>query len=222
MPKWYLCKACLILLGALAALLAPSDSHAGVNPLRRPAADTLAIPPGDAQGSGQKSTLAAFAYPLLGTLLPVTFSATLAVTSDNPTGGLVLPLLFGGLLIGPSAGQFYAGSTGPGLAGIAVRGLGAGLFGTGLAASWRTRDCREGGDYVCKESKREGLIPIGIAIYLGGAFYSLFEGIIAADRYNGKQLGSAHFGWAPVLVPTGNGSAEPISLRTGALAWARF
>jgi hypothetical protein len=65
--------------------------------------------------NGEKSTKAAFAWSALGTVAPVVLGLSATSLSDDAT--LPLILVLGGLAVGPSLGEFYAGSPNRGVVG---------------------------------------------------------------------------------------------------------
>lgn len=168
---------------------------------------------------GEKVT--AVALSLGGTVLPLLAASAISDRSDNDENqGLVISLVLGGILLGPSAGQFYAHSPGLGLVGAGVRGLGGYIalagaaqamagFGCGMSFGGEPEECDEGGD-------GGGTILLGLLIYTGGSLFSLAAIPSAVDRQH-QRMQSAAFEWAPTLDLSRSGDVRP-----GAKASLRF
>lgn len=90
-------------------------------------------------------------------------------------------------LIGPSAGHFYAGEAGRGLA---HTGLRAGAVGAILAgATWGFFDCFDlYGEDTCEFSPgATALIVGGVVLGAGSTIYSLYDAPRAARRHNARE-----------------------------------
>ena len=127
--------------------------------------------------SGDKSPGLALSLSLLGTAASY---ATLIAASDTESEGLVL-LGLGGIVIGPSLGQFYAGETGRGITHSLVR-VGAGVV--ILAGAVTTfSDCwGEEGD--CDGSAGPALMLGGLVVGGVSTVYSIVDSPAAASRHN--------------------------------------
>ena len=164
----------------------------------------------------EKSRAVAFGWSLLGTAVPVIAGEYLSGKVDRKVAtGLTLS----GMLVGPSLGQFYAGSVPHGLLGMGIRGAG-GFMGTyGLILTYGNLFCGigDGSDNDCDDGTGPTLAFIGLFTYLTGALYSLYDGGAAVGRYNEGIPAPQTFGFAPMAAPGSDGA-----MRTGAVAWMRF
>jgi hypothetical protein len=158
-----------------------------------------------------KSGFTAFGFSMAATILPL-----LPLTLSSGTGQELVALGFAGLIAGPSAGQFYAGTPLGGLAGMSIRGLGTYLALSGISDNLGSRSCRQDDGQDCEQGS-DGKILLGFAMYAGGVMYSLIDAGLTIGRYNAGREEAAGFGWTPTLV-AGSGGA----LKTGATAWIRF
>jgi hypothetical protein len=160
---------------------------------------------------------AAYTWALLGTAAPFLFGIAILGHGPSPGKGTVGFTLVG-MTVGPSLGQFYAGSQGRGLIGSAIRGSGLLMAGIGLDRAL-SDPCKHDpdGDTPCDEAGAGELMTLGLLTYAWGTLYSLIDTRFAVDRFNAKLAKGADFGWSPLLVPGPEGST-----RTGALAWIRF
>jgi hypothetical protein len=161
------------------------------------------------------SMATAYNWTAAGTLGTVLAGTGLAALSDGSGGAanLGVGLILVGLGVGPSAGQFYAGSYYHGIAATTLRGLGAVLVVAGAAES------APGG---CSERSSEGTpcrdrgIPIALAgslAYFGGVAYSLVDTHNAVRRRNS----ASRLSLAPSL-----GTARQGGLQPGLHAQVRF
>jgi hypothetical protein len=162
----------------------------------------------------QKSPATALGVSLLGTAAPIVMASALNKASTSTrNNGLIGSLVLGGLFIGPSTGQFYAGSAATGFAGIGIRGVGGLIAAVGLANAagqvFCSENCGDGDDGA-------GFMLAGFLTYIGGAIYSFYDASAAAGRYNAR-LQDPDFGIIPTLAPDPAGGYRP-----GALAWMRF
>ncbi|MDQ3001185.1 MAG: hypothetical protein M3Y08_07985 [Fibrobacterota bacterium] len=163
----------------------------------------------------QGKMLTAYALGIGGTVLPVT-AAIMMSNLSNDNGALMGTLVLSGLMIGPSLGQFYAGSIGQGFGGLGIRALGGLLTMTGLVLAIGEAFCTEDEGHECNDgSDGTGFFILGAVTYIGGVVYSLVDTRFSVDRYYARKEDS--YGLAPVLVPQGDGS-----IKTGATAWMRF
>jgi hypothetical protein len=163
-----------------------------------------------------KSPLAAMGLSVLATALPLIAGAQIPA-SENKNSNLTGILWLGGILIGPSAGQFYAASPGTGMLGIGLRSTGLALFVIGLKSAFNSWGCSDDGGSNCDESGGATFMVIGSLTFIGGGLYSLFDAALAADRFNDRERKTEAFGWTPTLAPGRDGV-----WKSGAVAWMRF
>lgn len=169
----------------------------------------------------QGKMLTAYALGIGGTVLPITAAIMLSnLPNGNGNDALIGSLVLSGLMVGPSVGQFYAGSVGQGFAGLGIRAVGGLITIAGLATIIGDAFCgfddSEGEESRCDEQSDGGpLLILGLATYVGGVVYSLVDTRFSVDRHFRRRQDS--FGVAPVLVPQGEGS-----IKAGATAWMRF
>lgn len=134
---------------------------------------------------------------------------SVAVAYAWAVGGTVLgaPLLGLGLIVGPSLGQYYAGSPEQGTRGMLMRLAGAGLVYAGLVHGIGTMGDAGSESDAYVESV---LLYGGIGLFFWGAAYSLWDTHRAVDRFNarGKAAGIRAF-LSPALFPRGDGRVIP-------------
>jgi hypothetical protein len=132
----------------------------------------------------RKSPSRAQLYSLGGTLVPVVLGAGMNKEMDD----VRVPLLAAGILVGPSAGHFYAENTTQALTGIGLRLGGVAIGFRGLLEN----PLGEGG---------EGLILVGGLTILTSGVYDIFTAGGAARDYNETHGLKAHVG--PAVGPQG-------------------
>ena len=160
---------------------------------------TSSIPDSLTPSPPAKSETVAYGWALCGTLIPSAVGATLiGANQDRHTGyatAIGPILLVSGLAIGPSSGQFYAGSTGKGALGVLIR-LSAGL-GIFFAGGWGASDAQ-----VILGSTFAGLA------YTAGTVYSIMDTPKAVKRANEKAEAAhaAHFDLFPTLAHNVDGT----------------
>lgn len=161
----------------------------------------------------------AYSAALTGTLLPIGLGSFLLYTQSDGMAGVGGVLLAGGLLVGPSTGQFYAGSIGHGLLGTGIRTLGVALILGGAVNNTTSLSCleREAGQEPCESKGGSALSLLGGATLLGGTIYSLAETHFAVARHHQRRERHAAFGLAPTLAREAGGGVRP-----GAMAQLRF
>jgi hypothetical protein len=172
----------------------------------------------------EKSKLHAYAVAAIGTVAPIGLM-TVLITSGTASDGVI----FGSLALsvvagfGPSWGQFYADSKGPGWWGVGVRGFGSTLAAFGLMNNFFAGFCGRGEEdvpysqrKVCPEDPGNGALFTGLGIFAVGTVYSLIETGYGVDRANAR-VRAQRFGWSPTVIPGADGT-----LRAGGLAWMRF
>jgi hypothetical protein len=211
----------------LSAPLRAQPSPSAVSSTPAPDSTSIAVPaapgpdstPIDVPAAARSETLRPAAYKSPATAVGLSVLATAAPIYlsfqflHSSSADAFVYLFLGGIVIGPSTGQFYAGSAGTGALGMIIRGVGTGLFLSALVDAFPRCDdeetsCRGGG---------ETKAVIGMAALAGGALYSLIDGALAAKRFNKRQLEAREFGWSPALSPGTDGAWT-----TGAVAWMRF
>ncbi len=181
--------------------------------------DTFAddAPPGDAvlipdypAGSrsttafNQKSYAAAYAWMLGATAIPIYAGSYMLSSSHHEQGEEIgAALILGGILIGPSAGQYYAGAPGPATGALVLRLAGGGLVLIGLIKAfsncfWESSSCNSG----------SGEALLGTVLFASGSAYSLIDTKFAVDRYNRRERERAavRTSFSPALFPVGEGS----------------
>jgi TM2 domain-containing membrane protein YozV len=150
-----------------------------------------------------KSYGAAYLWMFGATILPIVGGSMLAASPGSE--GLAAALILSGIFVGPSAGQFYAGSVGAGLVATGLRVAGGGLMLVGLiqaiGCSW--------GDGPCNAGEAEALV--GLLVFGGGTLYSLIDTKFAVDRANEKarKTSGIKASFAPALYPTREGRLIP-------------
>ena len=160
----------------------------------------------------------AYAAAIGATVAPVVLGSLVANWGSNEAAVAGFSLIAGGLLIGPSTGQFYAGSTGHGIVGSGIRALGGLMLITGAVNSVTSMSCleREAGEPACDDNSGAGFIAIlGALTYFGGTVYSLTETHYAVQRTR-LRVGNT-YGFTPILALAGDGAT-----RLGGQAWLRF
>lgn len=202
----------------LLILLAPLWASATPLPEEIPhatVADQSSDPAGSIARPAYKSTHFSIALSVLGSAVPV-----LVGLQMSESGNTANYLVMGGMLVGPSLGQFYAGSLGRGMLGTGIRTGGAFMALQGTVYLLRNSFCDVGDEDECDESEADAAAPLlilGTATYLGGAIYSLLDAGWAVQRYNARLDKKRGFGWSPTLSPAPQGGLKP-----GVLAWMRF
>lgn len=196
-----------------APLLAmPSPSPAQVPPPTLLSVGTLAEGPLQ-QDRKAPSEFTAQALAFSGIFVPGIAGTVLLNSEAYYPGALVL---LGGLTVAPSWGQFYAGSSGRALVGMAVRGTGAALFVYGLsrlsageACGMSYADKKDGFENGCQGTIGAGfiLLPLGALALLGGSVYSLADASPAVERWHARRQ-RAHFtlAWHPTLERAQDGA----------------
>lgn len=150
------------------------------------------------------------------TLIPVGLAFASANAVDNPAFSLSLG--FGGALIGPSMGQFYAGSALGGAGGILIRSLGGLLVLNGGLEAYDDVMCDMdfgGGDGDCDGENGRGTMVLGTAIYAAGTVISLLDTHWAYQRK--RRAGQAALQWSPILALDRSGKVQ-----SGAAVQMRF
>jgi hypothetical protein len=163
-----------------------------------------------------KSKAVAHLSSVLATAAPILLAAQLSSSTHGGSEGWVGGLAIGGLLLGPSAGQIYAGSQSGAWLGVGIRAggmlltwLGVGQFaGSLFCSSEEEEDCDPPPTAI-------PLLVAGIDIFIGGTVYSVINAGRTVDRVNESR--SRVFGWAPTFSPAPQGG-----MRAGAIAYMRF
>jgi hypothetical protein len=118
------------------------------------------------------------------------------------------PLLYAGIgtaLVSPSLGEFYAGQY---LTwGMGVRTLAGAAAIYAITEQTETITClgAPSATVKCQSLTGTGLAVLGLAAiaYIGGGWYDIADAPEAVDRHSGRM----HF--APIIVPSGNGTFVP-------------
>jgi hypothetical protein len=152
-----------------------------------------------------KSMAKAYAWAVGSTVVPIAIAYPM-LNKENPTDREDLigwPLMISGIFIGPSMGQFYAGSYLNGTGGIVVRA--ASVIGLVMAFS----DCPlfDNGDESCGETGER----VAAGIYTAGVLYSLVETYFAVNRANerARKAALSNTSLSPILYPTPDGRLIP-------------
>lgn len=145
----------------------------------------------------EKSEQSAFGLALLGTAAPL--ALTIAGASTNQDGLTRAGAL--GMLIGPSAGHWYAGKIVT--TGMAVRGAGTLVMLAGVAQAIGNIDCEDS----CS-SGGGTLMAAGGLLFLGGTIHDLATAGRAAREWN-----ATHLAVGPTVVGTGGRSTLGIGAR---------
>lgn len=140
----------------------------------------------------------------------VTLGGFLFATESKPFNKPVLYTGLGLLLVGPSAGEFYAGQ-------YLTYGMGIRAVGTGLAV-WTlqtqtkivTCDDATNSEQKCTDFVENAAPLLGVAaiMFIGGVWYDVLDAADAADRYNKKHA----FTVTPTAISTPRGMAPGISV----------
>lgn len=164
---------------------------------------------------------AAYAWTLLGTAVPM--GVGLAWLTGPSGNGEALLLTLAGAVIGPSLGQYYAGS--PLQASLALTGrlAGLGILVWGIARGMENTTCMHhrnmGDDLECAESAGGTQIVIG-TLLLGGSFlYSLIDTEWSIDRARARNAARRN---ARLSVDPWIAYGGPLSPRIGGRAQLRF
>lgn len=125
-----------------------------------------------------KSEQAAFGWSLLGTLAPI--AITIAGGAFDEPG--VMALGTAGMVLGPTAGHWYAGRWVTG--GLIARGGGAALMMAGAVQALGNIDCETG----CSGGAAAGPLMLGgAALFVGGTLHDLATAGRSARAYNERQ-----------------------------------
>jgi hypothetical protein len=144
-------------------------------------------------------------YSLAATLVPMIAGLLIAQAEAPEVSRVGWWTVGGGLVIGPSTGQFYAGADLEGALCLMVRGVGALMIYNGIAAT--EEDCGSCGG----ENHAASLIGWGGVLLVAGTVYSFVDAPIEAGRKR-----EAKMGWSPTLY-LASGQA-----RVGGAAWMHF
>lgn len=138
------------------------------------------------------------------------------VAFESSLGDVSGLLITGGLFVGPSVGQFYAGSIGNGWTGIGIRGAGAVMGVVGAFMAFEDALCGLGGDDCSdRHGDTAALLFFGGGVtYICGVVYSFMDTPL---RIAGEGRTESRFGVAPALLPDSQGG-----LSKGVSAWMRF
>lgn len=166
-----------------------------------------------------KSEAVAYAWASGGTL--ALLAAGAGLTANTSAVGTGLLVMAGGLVAGPSLGQYYAGSPAQARVGMAIRGLGLGMVLLGIAQGFELGHCSHlhnlgPADLNCGDENGSILRILGTLTLGSGLVYSLVDTHYAVERH-GRRIGRAAFGFSPALALGPEGR-----LRPGGRAWMSF
>jgi hypothetical protein len=197
-----------ILATLCAALLLPSFSRAQATGalFSAPAVED------EEESSGRGGALSPLVLALAATAGPIAAGAALSPYNEGISGLLI----FSGMFIGPSVGQFYAGSIGHGWAGIGIRGAGAAIGAVGFVMALSDAFCGlDNGECSDKHGATPAILFFGGGLtYVGGVLFSLIDSPLRLAENEGPER---KFGFAPALLPDSRGGWAK-----GASAWMRF
>ena len=165
-----------------------------------------------------KSRGIAFLFSVVGIAAPVTLAAHISNSTQGGSEAWVGGLAAGGMLLGPSLGQVYAGSHKEAWIGAGVRTGGAFAAMLGLSMVVDDLFCSTEAGEDCNDSPLGlPLYAVGLVSYVGGAIYSFVNADRSVERFNESQSRLGVIEWSPLLTPGKDGS-----MRAGALAYVRF
>jgi hypothetical protein len=159
-----------------------------------------------------KSQAAAYSWAAGATLVPVAIALPLILRNGATDGNKVVGAIFlgSGLLVGPSAGQLYAGSENTAVAGMLIRGVGPGL--SMLIEAIKVFDdpfyrC----DSKCEASQIKTFAKFALVSFSIGTAYSLWDTHRAVNRANesARKAPVVKTSFAPALLPVGDGRLAP-------------
>lgn len=170
------------------------------------------------EAPGGKTVSGAYIATAVGTAAPILLgSLMLSGNSNGMIETIGAGLVYGGIVLGPAAGQFYSGSWGHGTASSALRLAGGVMLVAGVFAAAPSMSCleREPGD-ECEDKGLPGLAIVGGATFLGGTLYSLLQAPAAVRHYN-ERARRASLELAPKVAWSREGGLLP-----GAVLTLRF
>jgi hypothetical protein len=121
-----------------------------------------------------KSMVFAYGLPIVATALPVAGGMALLYGDRGITG---LALLAGGIVYGPSTGQYYAESSGTAMTGVMWRAAGAAAVAYGVSINLGCPDLRRSS---CTPGNR--IMAVGVTVVAVSTLYSLIDTKFAVDR----------------------------------------
>lgn len=130
-------------------------------------------PSGAASGEERKSPALALGLSVGGTAVPLLLSAAV---KDDPDHSTLAAL---GVTFGPSLGNYYAEHPARARRGLKIRGIGAGITGTGLVLSVAAVF----GSETARDVAR-GTIGVGLGTVAVGAVYDIATAPLSAVEYN--------------------------------------
>lgn len=156
----------------------------------------------------------ALATSVIATTVPIGVGVLLGTLGENQDIEALTTLAaisaVGGLLVGPSAGQFYLGSKGHAYGALAVRTAGAALFAVGLIKARTTNRCGEDEEDCHMAYPGSGWMIAGGLVMGGGGLYSLVQPWITAGRTTAPD---PTFSFAPTLAPAPGSGATRVGAR---------
>jgi hypothetical protein len=184
----------LVLSLLLTALALPAASVASTASALPVASDPARIPPPEPSFvHPPKSHVTAYLWALGATAMPI--AAGIMIPDGNATTALILT----GVMLGPSAGQFYAASHRTAWIGIGIRvaAIPVGIL-TGMV--FASNSSGEGFDDLA--SFLGGAMLGGGLVLIAGTAYSLWDTRFAVDRANAKV--ASRMSLTPMLLPVGD------------------
>lgn len=165
-----------------------------------------------------KSRGIAFLWSVAGIAAPVSLAAYISSSTHGGSEAWVGGLAAGGMLLGPSLGQVYAGTPKGAWIGAGVRTGGAFAAMHGLVLMLDDMFCSTEDGGACDDNVLAlPLYMAGCITYIGGTIYSFVNAGRTVERYNESQSRLGIIDWSPILAPGAQGG-----IRTGAIAWTRF
>lgn len=175
-------------------------------------------PKGSFEQPEYKSRGIAFLWSMAGIAAPVSLAAYISNSTHGGSEAWVGGLAAGGMLLGPSLGQVYAGSHKGAWLGAGIRTVGALSASQGMALLSEDLFCStEDGDDCDLNIMAVSLFTVGIYAYVVGTVYSFINADMTVERYNETQSRLGVIDWSPILAPDFQGG-----IRAGALAYLRF
>lgn len=150
----------------------------------------------------------------LGTpILSVSLGSSLAETGLELPGAL---LILGGMLVGPSAGNYYAGNSRAAKTGLFIRGTGTVLLTVGLLSFLSEfGNCLFESDSCGNRSTlfAEYSIYIGLGMYVFGFLYDVVTAPINTIKFNKEAKSNVNVSMAPTFQPEWNAPGVALRVR---------
>jgi hypothetical protein len=197
-----------LLLAALLLLvpISRADEQPGTEAKAVEDAVAAAAPP---EFTPVKSHLAAYAWAVGATVLPMAYYAYAGFNQHyGYKRAIPLTILGTGLVVGPSAGQFYAGSWGKGLVGVGIR---VAVVPVGALVGGIMAIAADNEPFNDLAAFGAGMLLVGGAGYIVGTVYSMKDTPRAVERANerARKEFEAKLSLSPMLYPTRDGRFVP-------------